>query len=266
MAPTLLEENLKPDNNDSPKESTEDVSDSDSELAFEPVFESSDEEDNARIRALDMRTRSERTFKKELEIMAAMPAHNHSDNDLVNREPEWGIPYRVSSCTKSSYDFGCRTIDRLDYGELYTDQTMNASFTTSVKPGSPFHQSNAARVFEETYVDNVGRLCILRNMANFYDWPALEKWRDAETFVHNYGDIPIHITEMFDVTGLGKAFGVRIPLSKYINEYAKENEADFPFYPFERDFENEGRGVFLKDWSYPKLFEQDLYAAPGMRQ
>ena len=72
--------------------------DSDSELAFEPFFEddSDDDEEDARLRQRDLATRSARTYKRELELMAQGELHSSNAHKLKNRESEWAVPLGVS--------------------------------------------------------------------------------------------------------------------------------------------------------------------------
>jgi hypothetical protein len=58
---------------------------------------------------------------------------------------------------------------------------------------------------------------------------------------------------------------VRIPLKLY-HHYAEANQADFPFYVFERELEGERQ--LLADWYHvPRWFRDDVFELdPDLRQ
>jgi len=224
------------------------------DLVFDvPIFDSSDSEDERRIRANDLKTRADRTYEKEQEVMKNMETHTHQNRQLHTLEHVW----RDGACDKNEIE----RVRYEDYVAVPSDkmeqQFSSNAATCQVGQFCTPLPAGALR-FEKQFVHNGGKPCIITNLAKFEGWPALEKWKDVSSFCYHYGNIPVHITEMFDVTGLGKAYPIRIPTKMYC-EYAQNNNVDFPFYPFERDFENDDRHLFLKDWSHPQLFNQDLY-------
>ncbi|CAD7933791.1 unnamed protein product [Amoebophrya sp. A120] len=116
--------------------------------------------------------------------------------------------------------------------------------------------------------------CILKYMAEWENWSCKDKWKTPEEFQKHHGDTPIHITEFFPPDSNVKPYKVRIPIKDYIS-YARETQADFPWYPFERDFDTtvftknnhgakidqENREFLLQDFQpLPELFGiQDVF-------
>ena len=88
-------------------------------------------------------------------------------------------------------------------------------------------------------------------------WPAAERWRGEAAFSARYAHLEVPITELFPVHGLGKAQKVSLPLPQYL-EYAAENEVDFPYYPWERDFKG-AQAALLDDFWAPRWFAGDIY-------
>eukprot|EP00747_Dinoflagellata_sp_TGD_P208782 gnl/TRDRNA2_/TRDRNA2_82226_c0_seq1.p1 gnl/TRDRNA2_/TRDRNA2_82226_c0~~gnl/TRDRNA2_/TRDRNA2_82226_c0_seq1.p1 ORF type:complete len:445 (+),score=85.10 gnl/TRDRNA2_/TRDRNA2_82226_c0_seq1:86-1420(+) len=105
-----------------------------------------------------------------------------------------------------------------------------------------------------------GRPCILLGVPEAEGWPARDTWADEDRFLQEYGEsLQLPITELFPTHGMGKAQKLRVPLRAY-QQYAVENEVDFPYYPWERDFEGGGTERLLKDfWVPQKLFSEDLF-------
>ena len=89
-----------------------------------------------------------------------------------------------------------------------------------------------------------------------------QSWLSPASFLAAHGDLPVHMTEHFNHFGQKRDW--RVPAKEYV-KYAKENSADFPYYPFERDFESrearaDGREKLLEGWGVPALFRPfDIY-------
>lgn len=87
-------------------------------------------------------------------------------------------------------------------------------------------------------------------------WPAHEKWSCIDGFLDLYGHVPLKVTEIHAIHGMGKPHDIRIPLKVY-KEMSDSSEADYPFYCFEHDLTGI-RKDFLTDYSVPKYFKGRL--------
>ena len=222
-----------------------------SELLFELCADDLESDDEvtayaAQLREKDLNTRCERTYAVEQAVVHGIngegnPIHNSRDRDLSNLKHSYLPPL-------------------LDLDALHTrgmDIIRKPYDTTSLED---FHTNHVITTPEQPY----GLPFIASGAAEQGSWPALKKWVNEETISEAYGDVPLHITEVFPMGGFGKAHAIRLPLALYL-KYAKENEVDFPYYPFERDFDSEtavqeGRAKLLQDFSVPKYFRDDVYA------
>jgi hypothetical protein len=101
-----------------------------------------------------------------------------------------------------------------------------------------------------------GRPCMIRGSCD--DWKATTRWQSSSDLKQWHGDVPIRITEI-KLHASAKARSLRIPLKNYLN-YAERDSggADFPWYGFDDDFEDE-RSVLLDDWELPLFFREDCY-------
>jgi hypothetical protein len=46
-------------------------------------------------------------------------------------------------------------------------------------------------------------------------WRAFERWTSLETFLEHYGTVPLKVTEIHPIHGMGKPLDIRIPLALY---------------------------------------------------
>ena len=67
-------------------------------------------------------------------------------------------------------------------------------------------------------------------------------------FLASHGErLHLPITELFALHGYGKPQKLRLPLVTY-REYARTNHVDFPYYPWERDFDSPEWADTLNEW------------------
>eukprot|EP01059_Diplonema_ambulator_P030874 TRINITY_DN5473_c0_g1_i1.p1 TRINITY_DN5473_c0_g1~~TRINITY_DN5473_c0_g1_i1.p1 ORF type:complete len:493 (+),score=162.41 TRINITY_DN5473_c0_g1_i1:180-1658(+) len=97
--------------------------------------------------------------------------------------------------------------------------------------------------------------CIVKGLAE--GWEATEKWKDQESFLKHYGDVPFKVTEM--CAPMGKPLPLRITFREYFS-YADTNDSDFPWYLFGDDFAGP-RAPLLDDIAVPTAFASDIYAS-----
>jgi hypothetical protein len=260
---------------------------------------SEDSDDDRRILANDLRTREKRSYEYEWNVLNGNELHTNNARKLAVREAEWLMPIpEMEVCPgKGALDghdpiFGVRAVERVEYADFapceddapanlaWVDVKEDTYAPSDVRAlyecdklysgtRSPFKHTVGMHDFEERFVTCSarpgvsgskarGKPCILKHLARTERWPALSLWGSADSFTQRFADVPVHMTEMFEASGLGKAHKIRVPVSQYV-AYARENTADFPYYPFERCFEAEGRAAFLRDWTQPRLFSEDLF-------
>ena len=94
-------------------------------------------------------------------------------------------------------------------------------------------------------------------------WPAASGWRSETALVESsLGErLMLPITELFPLHGFGKPQKVKLPLRTY-REYASTNTVDFPYYPWEREFDEPVSSNLLNQWWPPSLLstDDDLFA------
>jgi hypothetical protein len=105
--------------------------------------------------------------------------------------------------------------------------------------------------------NNRGLPALIKGIPEHEKWLAWERWSSIERLLSNYGHVPIKVTEIPPIHGMGKPYPIRLPLALY-KEYADTTLADGPFYGFEYDFAD-SRVAFLKDYSIPKYFQEDFF-------
>ncbi|KAJ9459244.1 Bifunctional arginine demethylase and lysyl-hydroxylase psr-1 [Diplonema papillatum] len=222
-----------------------------STLLFELCPDDLDSEDDVReqaaaLRERDAATRCERTWQLEKDVVygadgMGMPCHNDAPRRLKRTQPDW-MPALVDEEAISNRGLEMARV-------AYTSLTLDA-----------FNEGHVKCTEAHPY----GRPVIAVGAAAEDDWAAMRKWSAQEVFEECYGGVPLHITEMCMAGEFGKPYPVRLPTRLYL-QYAQDNEVDFPYYPFERDFdseaaEDEGRAALLRDFCLPKFFESDVYA------
>ena len=220
-----------------------------SELLFELCDDDLDSDDEVarheeEVRKKDAATRCVRTWRMEQDVVwgrngMGMESHNTKERRLHATQEQW-LPALLD---QQAIEQRGMEIVKVPYAE----KSVEAFVRDNVQAGThgvPFIAEGAAQAEE---------------------WPALEKWEDKATFLEQYPDVPLHITEIFPLSSeFGKAQMIRLPAALYL-AYSADNDVDFPFYPFERDFDSEtaveeGRAALLGDFSVPKYFRDDLYA------
>ena len=83
----------------------------------------------------------------------------------------------------------------------------------------------------------IERLLLLCGVAQHEGWPAAEAWGTEGGLLTTLGArLQLPIAELFPLHGHGKPQKLRLPLNAY-REYAATNTVDFPYYPWERDFD-----------------------------
>lgn len=123
----------------------------------------------------------------------------------------------------------------------------------------------AEEAFLERFAAGLGRPAVLTGVPEAEGWPAATRWRSQADFLQHHGRLPVQVTEMSSIHGLGKPFRVELTLEEYA-AYAKENDVDWPFYVWERNFQGERRRL-LDEFSSPKIMADDLYdLTPEVRE
>ncbi|CAK9005552.1 unnamed protein product [Durusdinium trenchii] len=102
-----------------------------------------------------------------------------------------------------------------------------------------------------------GRPAVLHGVPEQDHWPALGKWQNQASFLQHYGHLHVQVTEMAALHGLGKPMRVELSLEEYA-VYARDNQVDWPFYVWERNFTGDRHGL-LEDFATPKVMGEDLY-------
>jgi hypothetical protein len=113
----------------------------------------------------------------------------------------------------------------------------------------------SVKEFQDQFLAN-GRPCMIRGLC--HDWKASTRWKSPADMKRWHGDMPVRITE-FKIHPSANPGPLRIPLKNYL-EYAEQDSggADFPWYGFDDDFEQE-RANLLQDWEVPIFFREDCY-------
>jgi len=109
--------------------------------------------------------------------------------------------------------------------------------------------------FQRDYVAT-GTPVVIRGLCG--GWPAAAKWGTPADLARHYGAVPLRLTELAAVHGLGKPLPVRVPLAAFLR-YGEAARADYPWYAFGDDFEAE-RAPLLGDYRVPEYFRDDVYA------
>jgi len=174
---------------------------------------------------------------KALEILAAAPGHDHSKRSLAEQT-------------------GTSAAALAALASLQPAPGTAADIAPS---------SMSAEAFAECFAGGVGKPAVLHDVPKTEGWRATERWQSQESFLRHYGHLPVQVTEMGSLHGLGKPLRVELTLTDYAS-YARENQVDWPFYVWERNFNGERRHL-LDDFSSPKILADDLYdMSPEVRE
>ena len=159
------------------------------------------------------------------QVLYGAPAHAHSDRDMANS----AIFSKLRDGDGGEYAIADEArLPRVDYASLST-----ADFEAQ-------HQSSP---------------CVLVGVPAAEGWPAASTWPSEAAFVEELGaHLQLPIAELFPAHGMGKPQKLRLPLDEY-RAYASSNTVDFPYYPWERDFDSELWAALLsRFWPPSKLF------------
>lgn len=159
------------------------------------------------------------------QVLYGAPAHAHSDRDMAKS----AIFGRLRDGVSGEYAIADDArLPRVDYASL------------SAADFEAHHQASP---------------CVLLGVSAAEGWPAASTWPSEAAFVEELGaHLQLPIAELFPAHGMGKPQKLRLPLDEY-RTYACTNTVDFPYYPWERDFDSELWASLLgRFWPPTKLF------------
>lgn len=206
---------------------------------------------------LDAAARAAHGFDEDEVLAMPLPVMDDSSDDddglyarhHVRVQPQQ--PFRVPPPSAEAVHrllYGARAHAHADRGlpgrqsffdELRRDDTGEFAIPAAHRVEVRSYGDLSAQSFEALHATP----CLIRGVADGEKWRAAEEWASEAAFLASMGEsLQLPITELMPAHGMGKPQKLRLRLHEY-RAYAAENVVDFPYYPWERDFDGEVRFV-----------------------
>ena len=216
-----------------------------------------------------------RGFSAEDEIVMPMPVFDDSSDDEKG-DGDRGESQMAAAAKWPAVAPGppvvsappAAQVERTLYGDpahAHSERSMHATSSLdelrdeqSIPAARRLHRVAYAQLSHAGFEALQHQPMLVEGMPQHEGWPGLERWAsEAKLLDSTLGQrLELPITELFPLHGLGKPQKLRLPLPTY-REYAASNEVDFPYYPWERDFDQPASRDLLNYWWPPSVLSED---------
>ncbi|KAL3893324.1 MAG: hypothetical protein SGPRY_014310 [Prymnesium sp.] len=219
---------------------------------------------------LDAAEREERGFLAGEELAMPLPVLSSSSDDehgLFARHPppssQKTLPAPSEEYTRqllygaSAHSHASRGLKGMSFFQQLRREDEGEGI---IPPSHRLSRLHASELSIQRFEELQAAPLVIEGMGSAEGWPIARSCADEASFLSAMGDsLQLPITELLPTHGMGKPQKLRLRLREY-RAYAEENEVDFPYYPWERDFDRE-RAHLLREFWPPEAFSlaRDLY-------
>lgn len=200
---------------------------------------------------LDAAEREERGFLAGEELAMPLPVLSSSSDDehgLFARHPppssQKTLPAPSEEYTRqllygaSAHSHASRGLKGMSFFQQLRREDEGEGM---IPPSNRLFRLQASELSIQRFEQLQAAPLVIEGMGSAEGWPIASSCADEASFLSAMGDsLQLPITELLPTHGMGKPQKLRLRLREY-RAYAEENEVDFPYYPWERDFDREVR-------------------------